>query len=436
MPLLVAVAYVVFAKVGFSLAFATKQVTAVWPPTGVALAALILFGNRVWPGIFVGAFVSNAISGEPLWTAALIACTNTLGPLTGATLMRRFDFDMAMERLRDVLTLVAFGAAVSMTITATFGVAFLALSSIVPWQNYLGVWWVWWAGDVMGVLIFAPLAFTWMRSRSHADGRIPELIILALATFGVAWFSFLGALPMAYPVYPFVMWTAVRFRQRATAVAVVLICLLAIWATIHQMGPFRNGAFDIRLTLLVTYMGILSVTGFTLGAVTAERRLAATRLRDAADTLKTAFLPDRMPRRDDLFCESIYLTAGEEALIGGDWYDAFELPSGAVVISIGDVAGHGFEAAVSAARIRQAIFASAFDVADPAAILDKVDGMLRVQQEHAVATALVAVIEQDLMTMRYASAGHPPPIFARPGEPAHALPYGGIPLGISVGKKN
>ncbi len=173
-------------------------------------------------------------------------------------------------------------------------------------------------------------------------------------------------------------------------------------------------------------------------ATVAERRLARIELqalldqtKRSADILQGAFLPERLPQRPGLRCDALYIAAEREALIGGDWYDAFDLPDGRVVFSIGDVTGHGLEAAVTAARLRQGIFAAAFDAKDPAEILIKADRMLQ-SQPNTPATALVAILSRDLSTLSYASAGHPPPILAAPGTPAHVLAYGGVPFGVGV----
>ncbi len=560
MVLVLAAAYVGAAKVGFSLAFATKQITAVWPPTGIAVAALLLFGNRMWPGVFLGALISNAMTSEPAYTAAGIAVGNTLGPIIAAAGLRRFiDFDFAMERLRDVLGLVLVGSAFAMTVTATNGVLNLAIAGIVPWSEYWQNWWLWWVGDTMGVLLIAPLILTWStwkRGFVQSWRDALEIIVLAAAVIGTSWLLFVRPIPLAYPLYPFVIWTALRFGQRATSAAVVVISAIAIWGTIHGLGPFSAGSPDHRLILLVTFMAGLSVTGLVLGAITAERRLAGEQLeaaehrfhvlaeivpqivwtadatgwidwynhrwyefsgqspdeaagwgwqtahhpedfprvmqdwprsiatgaqfdlesrirrkdgeyrwflmraepwRDArgsierwygtntdiddqkrtlqqttrvAETLQGAFLPGRLPVRSDLRFDALYLAAEREALIGGDWYDAFELPDGRVIVSIGDVMGHGVSAAVAAARIRQGIFAVALDTADPSIILAKVNRMVMLQ-EGTVATALVAIVDPALSTMRYASAGHPPPILATPRTPAASLSFGGLPLGVA-----
>ncbi|MDQ6780642.1 MAG: MASE1 domain-containing protein [Candidatus Eremiobacteraeota bacterium] len=555
----VAVAYMIFAKVGFSLAFGIKQVTAVWPPTGIAIAVLLLGGYRMWPGIWLGAFVSNALTAEPLFTAAGIAVGNTLGPLLGAYLLRRLvHFDAAFQRVRDVIGLVVCASILGMTVTATNGVAQLALAGIVPWTSYRLVWPLWWAGDAMGVLLVAPLILTWS-VREHPvvsqKRSAPEVIALALAVLVITWLSFMSRLPVAYPVYPFVIWTALRFGQRATTLAIATISVIAIVGTTHDLGPFTGGSLDHRLFLLVTFMAILSVTGLVLGAVTTERQLVrqqlgeaehrfqvlaelvpqmvwtanatgwidwynqrwydytgqsvdeaagwgwqrahhaedfqrvmqewpqciatgkpfdiesrirgsdgslrwfltrAEPLRDAAgsivrwygtntdidhqklalqqttrvaEALQAAFVPLQLPTQPHLRFDVLYVSAEREALIGGDWYDAFELPDGRIVVSIGDVIGHGLEAAVTAGRIRQSIFTLAFDVSDPATILNKANTTLG-HQEDKIATALVAILERDHTSMRYASAGHPPPMLgAGSAGSEEQMPYGGPPLG-------
>jgi anti-sigma regulatory factor (Ser/Thr protein kinase) len=149
-----------------------------------------------------------------------------------------------------------------------------------------------------------------------------------------------------------------------------------------------------------------------------------------AKTLQSAFLPETLPSHPKLQFDALYLTAGHEALIGGDWYDAFPLPDGRFVVSIGDVVGHGLSAAVSAGRIRQSIVATAIDTPEPDQILAKVNRLIELF-DVTVATALVALVDTDMMTMRYASAGHPAPIIAGPNTKARALEYGSLPLGVA-----
>jgi len=438
-PLLVAVAYVVAAKLGFTLAFTTKQVTAVWPPTGIALAALLLWGYRVWPGIWLGAFASNLLTSEPVWTAAAIATGNTLAPVFGNFLLRQFGgFDNALRRVRDVLLLALFGSAIAMTVSATNGVAELALARIIPWSAFLSVWWVWWAGDAMGVLFVTPLLLTWVHAKHEesSEGGVLELAALTATLLASSAVSFLSNFPLRFSIYPFIIWTALRFRQREMAAAIALVGGIAIWATSHGLGPWASGSLDSRLVQLDSWMSVLAITGLVLGAVTAERRTARLDLQEllrqtkqSAVMLQAAFLPEHLPQRRGVRFDVLYIAAEREALIGGDWYDAIDLPDGRIAFSIGDVTGHGLDAAVTAARFRRSIFGAAFDSPDPAAILTKVDREVGSRQE-APATALVGILSRDLSTLSYAGAGHPPPIVAGPRIAARSLPTGGYPFGI------
>jgi serine phosphatase RsbU (regulator of sigma subunit)/integral membrane sensor domain MASE1 len=438
---MVAIAYVVFAKIGFSLAVSVQQVTAVWPPSGIAVAALIFGGMSLWPGVMIGAFVANLMTHEPAWTALGISVGNTLGPLLAVYCLSRSSFDPRLERVNDVLGLAVYGA-LAMIVTATNGVAWLATAGIVPWHAYGVVWRTWWDGDAMGVLLFAPFLLTWITSRNIrvAPGRTIEIIVFPFALLLVTWLGFLNNLRLGFLVFPAIIWSGLRFKQRITSTAVIVVSMIAIVGTQHEIGPFAGGTLDQRLAYLMTLMAVLSITGLILGAVTAEREVADERRREAerrelenatqvARTLQGAFLPKRLPEHRDVTFDALYLTAGRESLVGGDWYDAFMIPEGHIVVSIGDMLGHGVNAAVTAAEIRQRILATAFSTTDPAEISAKVNRTLR-DEEQTIATALVAFIDPKAATMRVASAGHPPAIVAGPTIHAYFLPYGGLPLGV------
>ncbi|WP_337847888.1 MASE1 domain-containing protein [Sphingomonas sp.] len=285
----VAIAYIAGAQLGFALAFATKQVTAVWPPTGIALAAFLLRGNRIWPAVFAGAFISNAISQEPILTAGGIALGNTLGPLLGAILLRRIvKIEIGLGRVRDVLGLALLGSALAMMVTATNGVVNLVLGGIVPLPASPSVWWVWWVGDTMGALLVAPAILTCFHEpKGDLNGaRLLELGTATVALALVSLASFSSELPLAYPVFPIVIWVGLRFGQRETALAILGVSAIAVWQTIHGAGPFVAGSLDQRLGLLVTFLAVLSITGLMLGALAAERRRAEASLRLANEELE------------------------------------------------------------------------------------------------------------------------------------------------------
>jgi PAS domain S-box-containing protein len=161
------------------------------------------------------------------------------------------------------------------------------------------------------------------------------------------------------------------------------------------------------------------------------QKFTVERSKRIAETLHDIFLPKVLPQYPDLRLDAVYLAAEKDALIGGDWYDAFELPDGRLIFSIGDVAGHGLEASISVGRLRQAIFTLAWRGDDPSTILKEADRILTHQEPGTMVTAIVGSIDASHSTMQYAAAGHPPPLIARKKyEPAETLPFGDPPLGI------
>jgi PAS domain S-box-containing protein len=158
---------------------------------------------------------------------------------------------------------------------------------------------------------------------------------------------------------------------------------------------------------------------------------ALERSQRVAETLQRVFLPQQLPHTPQMRIDAVYQAAEKDAFVGGDWFDALQLPDGRVVISIGDVAGHGLDASVIAGRLRQAIVDYSFEQKDPAAVLERVNRVLRYQHPQIYATALVGFIDAAATKFSYASAGHQPPIVAYAREtPVETLPYGGVPLGV------
>lgn len=156
------------------------------------------------------------------------------------------------------------------------------------------------------------------------------------------------------------------------------------------------------------------------------------RTRRIAETLQGVFLPTRLPHTPQVRIDAVYNAAEEDALVGGDWFDAVELPDGRLLLSIGDVTGHGLDASVIAARLRHAMVDFALENVDAATVLDCANRVIRFQHPDTFATAIVAFIDRDCSTFTYASAGHPPPLLARKrNEPAIELPTGGLPLGVA-----
>ncbi len=285
--LALAAAYVGAAKLGLGTAFTADHISAVWPPTGLALAAVLLLGYRAWPGIALGAFLANFDVHGPVGTACGIAAGNALEALAGAWLLRRWaGFDPALERLRDVLALVVLGAAASTTVSATIGVASLCLSGVQPWSAYAAWWRVWWLGNVTGVLIGAPALLTWASRprRGWPPARIAEALGLAVAVTGVSLTIFTGYFLgrntdhlLEYAIFPVVIWAALRFGPPGTALVTLVASAVAVWGTVHGFGPFSQGAARENMILLQIFLAAVAVTALILAAAMTERDRAERR---------------------------------------------------------------------------------------------------------------------------------------------------------------
>lgn len=282
--LLLAAVYVAASKLGFTMAFEAEQVTAVWPPTGIALTAILLWGYRLWPGVALGAFIANVTTHEPILTATAICIGNTLEALCGAWMLNRFvRFSTSFNHLRDVLGLVLFAAIGSTMIAATVGVASLCISQLQPWDAYSSLWILWWLGDMTGALIVAPLLLVWSKWprefwRSHS--KVEALcLFIALGVICLGTFTGMPAGRMVsegliYLSFPMVIWAALRFDQYGVTLVTTVASVLTILATLWGYGPFATGAIDQQLTLLQIFTAVVSATGLLLSASISERRQA------------------------------------------------------------------------------------------------------------------------------------------------------------------
>lgn len=270
----VAAVYVTTAKLGLSLSVAYGNATPVWPPTGIALAALLLFGRRLWPGVFLGAFIANATTPIPVAVAAGIAVGNTLEAIVGATVLQRLGFRTALDRVRDVLVLATLAAIASTAVSATVGVTSLWLAGEIPSASYGYAWGIWWFGDAIGNLLVAPLLMVWLggeRRRLAARGWVE--VIALLATAGVAsWAIFLrGNLAYGVAVLPFMIWAALRFGQRGATAITGVVSVFAIWGSLGPDSAFLGASATQSVTIMQTLMAIVSVTALIFAAVMGER---------------------------------------------------------------------------------------------------------------------------------------------------------------------
>ena len=265
--------YVLAGKLGLHFAFVHASATAVWPPTGIALAAFLLFGPRVWPAVAVGAFLVNVTTAGSVATSLGVAAGNTLEGLLSAWLVNRFAHGRyAFERAQDIFAFVVAvvpGALVS----ATMGVASLALGGYALWAGLGPIWATWWLGDITGALIVAPPLLLWADRRSSLLLRHPveaACLLLSIALGGCAVFGGLSPLgpghPLAILCLPPLVWAAFRFGRRAAATAILLLSGIALYGTVKGFGPFAVAPAD-SLLMLQTFLATMAVMTLTMAAL-------------------------------------------------------------------------------------------------------------------------------------------------------------------------
>lgn len=248
----------------------------VWPASGVALAAILLCGYSVWPGVAAGAFLLALFGPLPFWAATVYAAGTTLAALLAAFLLRRIaKFDHSLSRLRDVLGLIVLGAFGGSVVSASIGASTLYAAHIRGWSGFGKAWLIYWLGDSTGVLVVTPLVVTLPALlRIRERHRLTEFAVL-LVLLAFVCFIILNDLPpefhvLAFSVLPFVMWAALRFGMSATALSVFLISTIAAVGTVFGSGPFADNSPLMNAVLLDVFFGVVSVTGLTLAAVCAE----------------------------------------------------------------------------------------------------------------------------------------------------------------------
>ncbi|MBI4354420.1 MAG: MASE1 domain-containing protein [Candidatus Omnitrophica bacterium] len=297
MNVMLAAVYFAAGKFGLTLASLHPSATAIWPPTGIALAAFLLYGYRVWPGIFLGAFLVNITTEGSLLTCLGIASGNTLEGVVGAWLVNRFAHGrLAFERAQDIVKFAALAGLVSTTVSATLGVTSLALSGYANWLTYRSVWVTWWLGDMAGALIVAPLVLVWtsppritwtLRQMMEAVLTLSLLGLVGMMVFGGKLESSRAHYPMEFLCILPLVWSAFRFgRQRVTALAIAMLSVIAIGGTMREFGPFVVATQNTSLLLLQAFISANAISMFILTAVVAEHRGTEDALRRARDELE------------------------------------------------------------------------------------------------------------------------------------------------------
>ena len=296
------VLYLACARLGLAINAVAGFATLVWPPTGIAIAALLIFGIPIWPGIFLGAFIANLTVGAPLVAALGIGTGNTLEAVAAAYLLRRAPgFTLTLESVRAAVGLIVIAAIFSTLISSTVGVISLYFGGVISETQLRTTWRAWWIGDMVGALLVAPIILVWStRPRARFDQHWIEKIALSLTVVGISALGFFGGVlrvpTLATPFHhadlllAILGWAAVRFGQRGTVTAATVVSTTAIAGTVFGYGPFALPDLTQSLFSLQTFMGLVAATFLLLGATISERRIAEDDARKAREDATRANL--------------------------------------------------------------------------------------------------------------------------------------------------
>ncbi|HET7427770.1 MAG TPA: MASE1 domain-containing protein, partial [Gemmatimonadales bacterium] len=303
----VAVVYYVVARLGLRYASIGQSISLVWPPTGLAIAALVILGRSTWPGILAGAFLANAATSVSLAAAAAIAAGNTLEAVIATALLTRVAGPRPrLDTMRTVRTFVLMAAPAGALVSTVIGVLALVGTGALPFTGAMPAAAVWWTGNLLGALVVAPLLLAWVlpSPTSHSARRVIEVALLCLGTLVAAEFGlgrmvpiplFFRELDYTYLLFPFVVWAAIRFGSRGAALMTFTVAVIAVWRTVQGGGPFNAASGVGTLFSTACYLGVVALTGLLLAAaVSHERETATEELRRRDEQLRVALDASRM----------------------------------------------------------------------------------------------------------------------------------------------
>ena len=269
---------------GLSLAFNNPNTSAVWPSSGIALAAILFWGFKLWPGILLGAFLVNFTTQASVWTALGIAAGNTSETLLAAILLGRFAQGAnVFNRTRDILAFISLGGIVSTAVGATMGAITLYLGGFIARPEFSTVWLTWWLGDAVGILIITPLLLMWLtQSLLPVRSRhIFEAAGLLTAVVSTSALLFLNPVPPGLEYFALgpLLWAALRFGRRGAVTAAFVTAGIALWGTVRDLGPFAQSEPHESIFLLQLFIATISMTALIVASVVSQQQRLEQRLR-------------------------------------------------------------------------------------------------------------------------------------------------------------
>ena len=311
--LALAIVYFCAGIFGLSLAFNNPNASAVWPSSGIALAAILVWGFRLWPGILLGAFFVNFTTQGSLWTALGIAAGNSSEALLAAMLLSRFaEGANVFNRTRNILTFIFLAGIISTAAGATMGAITLYLGGFIARPEFSTVLVTWWLGDAVGNLIITPLLLMWLtqpvlpvRSR-----HIFEAAGLLTAVVSTSALLFLNPVPAGLEYFALgpLLWAALRFGRRGAVTAAFVTSGIALWGTVRDLGPFAESEPHESIFLLQLFIATITMTALVVASVVSQQQRLEQRLRikDAVSRIlsETSTMTEAAPQIIKAICET------------------------------------------------------------------------------------------------------------------------------------
>jgi signal transduction histidine kinase len=265
-------------------------VLVIWPSTGIYLAAVLLWGHRIWPAILLSELLGNSLVYGLNPIGLTLSGVDLIDPLLIAFMIHQWIGSTHwLERSQKILTFVGI-VLIEPILTTTLGVTAISIGGLSPWNAYLQSWQAWWLSIVIGILIVTPALLVWhprfAPSKANFRSQVLEFALLLLLVAAIAQAAFGQGYPLEYMLLPVLMWSAFRFTQRETTLLIVVVSAIAIWGTVQGYGSFVRSSATESLILLQSFVGVVTLVGLVLSAVLSEIKLAELKLKRANEDLE------------------------------------------------------------------------------------------------------------------------------------------------------
>lgn len=439
--------------VGLAFAIPPGNSTAVWPPSGIALGALLIFGNRVWPGIWLGALLTTLTTDVAPLTGFAFATGNTLEAVLAVSLAQRFlEIDTPFHNVSDALRWLVI-AIVSCSVAATVGAVSLILGGYISIGEGLTNWSTWWLGDLTGMMIVTPVILSWRADRLafqspkfSVTSSPTEAFAAMLSLAAVSHCVFGGLLPeqvaegLLYIPLIVLFWLLLRFDAKTVFSGNLVIACVAIWGTSRNTGAFATEGVQRSLFDLQVFMNLYAFTGMVLTGILAGSRASESGRTQLVADAKDAETQMQIARdiQFRLFPENprqskAYSCAGDcrpADLTSGDYYDFISCPDGSQLMIVADVSGHGIGPALLMAETRayaRALLSKNEDLTT--ALLELNSFISRDVSDGRFVTFFVCRFDAGDSTLQYVGAGHEAQLIRASGE-SQRLRASTFPLGL------